>query len=504
MPARVRDLSVLLLSTYDLGHQPLGLASPAAWLRETGARVTCRDLAIDELDESEVTAADLVAFHLPMHAASRLAVPLAQRVRSLNPRAHLCFYGLYAPVNEGFLRKLGAQTILGGEYEDGLADLYRRLRAAPDGHAGAQSEPVISLARQAFRTPDRSGLPDLDRYAYLSVGGDRRTVGYTEATRGCKHTCRHCPIVPVYGGKFRLITRDVVMADIRQQVEAGAVHITFGDPDFFNAPGHALRLVTALHEELPWLSYDVTIKIEHLVRQARHLPTLRETGCMFVTSAVEAVDDTILERLDKRHTRADLESVVSSFRAARLTLSPTFVAFTPWTTTDGYVELLDTIYYLGLVEAVAPVQYAIRLLIPAGSRLLELDEIRDLVGEFDPAALVFPWCHPDPAVDELQREVMAVVAAAVPGDDRAGIFARIRELACARAGRVVPVIELGAADGGRSVPRLSEPWYCCAEPTEGQLSSCLGSATLGSAAPHPSVSPAPLAAEHLMESHQVR
>jgi radical SAM superfamily enzyme YgiQ (UPF0313 family) len=479
MQATVRDLSVLLLSTYDLGHQPHGLASPAAWLREAGARVTCRDLAIDELDESEVTAADLIAFHLPMHAATRLAVPVAQRVRSLNPRAHLCFYGLYAPVNESFLRKLGAQTILGGEYEHGLADLYRRLRAAPPGHAGPQTEPVISLARQAFRTPDRGGLPGLERYAYLSVGGARRTAGYTEATRGCKHTCRHCPIVPVYGGKFRVIARDVVMADVRQQVEAGAAHITFGDPDFFNAPGHALRLVTALHEEFPWLSYDVTIKIEHLVTHARHLETLRETGCMFVTSAVEAVDDTILERLDKHHTRADLESVVSSFRAARLTLSPTFVAFTPWTTTDGYVDLLDTIHRLGLAEAVAPVQYAIRLLIPAGSRLLELDEIRDLVEEFDSAALVFPWCHPDPALDELQREVMAVVTSAAPGDDRAGVFARIRELAYARAGRAAPVIAPGPAGGSGDVPRLSEPWYCCAEPTEGQLSSCLGSA-----APH--------------------
>jgi radical SAM superfamily enzyme YgiQ (UPF0313 family) len=478
MQATVRDLDVLLLSTYDLGHQPHGLASPAAWLRELGARVTCRDLAIGELDESEVTAADLVAFHLPMHAATRLAVPLAQRVRRLNPRAHLCFYGLYAPVNEGFLRKLGARTILGGEYEHGLADLYRRLRAAPPGHTGPQTEPVISLARQAFRTPDRGGLPGLERYAYLSVGGGRRTAGYTEATRGCKHTCRHCPIVPVYGGKFRVIARDVVMADVRQQVEAGAAHITFGDPDFFNAPGHALRLVTALHEEFPWLSYDVTIKIEHLVRHTRHLETLRETGCLFVTSAVEAVDDTILERLDKGHTRADLESVVSSFRAARLTISPTFVAFTPWTTTGGYVELLDTIHRLGLVGAVAPVQYAIRLLIPAGSRLLELDDIRDLVEEFDSAALVFPWCHPDPAVDELQREVMAVVTAAVPDGDRAGVFARIRELAYARAGRAAPVIELVTAGSG-DVPRLSEPWYCCAEPTEGQLSSCLGSA-----APH--------------------
>jgi hypothetical protein len=479
MQGRTRELDVLLLSTYDLGHQPFGLASPAAWLRAMGARVTCRDLAVEELREPEVKTADLVALHVPMHTASRLAVPVARRVLALNPRAHICFYGLYAPVNEHFFRSLGAQTILGGEFEQGLASLYRRLVSkpgppAPQGQPETQAEPVISLARQQFRKPDRRGLPGLGHYASLSSGGERRTAGYTEATRGCKHLCRHCPIVPVYGGRFRVIPRDVVLADIRQQVEAGASHITFGDPDFFNAPGHALPLITALHQEFPELSYDVTIKIEHLVKLARHLPMLKETGCAFVTSAVEAVDDMILRRLDKRHTRADLESVTRSFRAARLTLAPTLVAFTPWTTVHGYAELLDTILELGLVEAVAPVQYAIRLLIPAGSRLLELGEIRDLVLEFDRAALVYPWRHPEPAVDELQREVMALVAGAA--DDRAQTFMRIRELAYARAGRIAlaPATGPGAVSSGTDVPRMSEPWYCCAEPTADQLDSCGG------------------------------
>jgi radical SAM superfamily enzyme YgiQ (UPF0313 family) len=471
MHATTRELSVLLLSTYDLGHQPLGLASPAAWLRQAGAGVTCRDLAVEELDESEVAAAELIAFHVPMHTASRLAVPLIRRVRGLNPRAHVCCYGLYAPVNEGFFRELGAQTILGGEFEQGLVSLYRRLRSAPAGLPGPQAEPVISLARQAFLVPDRRGLPGLDRYAHLSAGGQQRTVGHTEATRGCKHLCRHCPIVPVYGGKFRVVGRDMVLADVRQQVGSGAAHISFGDPDFFNAPGHAVAIVTALHSEFPQLSYDVTIKIEHLVRHARHLRTLKETGCLFVTSAVEAVDDLILERLDKQHTRADIEAVVQSFRDAQLTLSPTFVAFTPWTTPGGYVDFLDTIHRLGLVGAVAPVQYAIRLLIPAGSLLLELDEVRDLVDDYDPAALVFPWRHPDPAVDELQREIVAVAAAGA-GDDRAVTFARVRELAYARAGRVPVPVEPGSIGTGENIPRLSEPWYCCAEPTEDQLTSC--------------------------------
>src|ERR671910_3122792 len=118
---------VVLISTYELGHQPFGLASPAAWLRQEGARVTCLDLAVERLDEAAIAAADLVAFYVPMHTATRLAASFVERVRRINPTAHLCFYGLYAPVNEGYLRGLGAETILGGEFEAGLAALAKRL-----------------------------------------------------------------------------------------------------------------------------------------------------------------------------------------------------------------------------------------------------------------------------------------------------------------------------------------------------------------------------------------
>ena len=124
-------LQVVLISTYELGRQPFGLASPAAWLRQAGARVTCLDLSVERLNEEAIASADLVAFYVPMHTATRIATRVVERVKTLNPHAHLCFYGLYASMHEPFLRALGADTILGGEYEAGLVSLVQRLRANP-------------------------------------------------------------------------------------------------------------------------------------------------------------------------------------------------------------------------------------------------------------------------------------------------------------------------------------------------------------------------------------
>src|SRR5580704_11703216 len=281
-------MKVLLISTYELGRQPFGLASPAAWLVQRGHDVRCADLSIESLQPDVARDRDLIAFYLPMHTASRLAVQLIPKIRRMNPAAHLCCYGLYAPLNEAYLRTLGVGSILGGEFEAGLAALA----------GGASPGPLVSLDRLQFITPLRAGLPPLEEYAKLRVNGMRKRAGYTEASRGCKHLCRHCPVVPVYQGTFRVVQPEVVLEDIRRQVAAEAEHITFGDPDFFNGPTHAMRIVETLHSEFPRLTYDATIKIEHLLKQRDLMPRLKETGCLFVTSAVESVDDAVLEKLD--------------------------------------------------------------------------------------------------------------------------------------------------------------------------------------------------------------
>jgi radical SAM superfamily enzyme YgiQ (UPF0313 family) len=462
-------MNVLLISTYELGRQPFGLASPAAWLRAEGANVACLDLSQQKIDENLVRSADLIAFYLPMHTATRIALGAIKKIRDLNPGAQLCAYGLYAPLNADLLRDAGVAAIFGGEFERALAETVRGL-ANNGRRLPPQDKPDVSLERLRFRVPDRTDLPPLESYARLVMpDGSLRSVGYTEASRGCKHLCRHCPIVPVYNGKFRIVQRDIVLEDIRRQVAAGAGHITFGDPDFFNGIAHALELVRALHHEFPRLTYDATIKVEHLLHHAEHLPVLRDTGCAFVTTAVESLDDRVLAILDKGHTRADFLRLVSLFRDIGLALAPTFVAFTPWITLAGYSDLLQTISDLGLTENLSPVQLAIRLLIPAGSRLLELPEVRQLVGAFDPVALSYRWQHPDPRVDSLQREIeRRVQTLTAGGHGRRNIFDHVRRMVGARspasasatAGDFSRVPDPPAIPSRASVPYLTEPWYC--------------------------------------------
>jgi radical SAM superfamily enzyme YgiQ (UPF0313 family) len=286
-------MRVLLISTYDMGRQPFGLASPAAWLLEAGVEVTCVDLAKQKLTDDGIHGADAVGFYLPMHTATRLALPVLDRVRAIAPSAKIIAYGLYAPLNETLLRSRGVTDVLGGEFE---ADLVRAVLGDTPGRSCA-APPASDIPRLQFRVPVRTGLPTLARYATLQFENERRAAGYTEASRGCKHRCRHCPIVPVYNGRFRIVAPEVVLGDVRAQVAAGARHITFGDPDFFNGIRHAEAVLRGFAAEFPDVTYDVTIKVEHLLRHAAMLPVLRDTGCAFVTTAVESVDDRVLALL---------------------------------------------------------------------------------------------------------------------------------------------------------------------------------------------------------------
>ena len=461
-------MQVFLISTYDLGHQPYSLASPAAKLSEEGASVTCNDLAVENLNEDGVKTADIIGLYLQMHTATRLSIALLPRLKELNPTAYIVFYGLYAPLNAEFLLEIGGDSCIGGEFEDGLIEIYRNL---VDGE-----EPVypntISTKKQNFNIPLRDGLPNLSEYAHLNVGdGSTKIVGYTEASRGCKHKCRHCPVVPVYRGRFRIINSDLVIADLQQQIEKGAEHISFGDPDFLNGPTHAIKIIKALNKSFPEITYDVTIKIEHLLKHEELLSTLKTTGCLFITTAVESVEEDILRILDKGHTHEDFKKVARNIRKIGIPLSPTFVPFTPWTTKKGFLRLLETIAELGLIWNVAPIQLAIRLLIPNKSYLLDLQELQPYLLGYNQEALSYTWRNPDESVENLCNEVQTIVE-----NDSTHKLSRLEtfrniyaaaRIACGLNGDHIPYQMLPLQD---SIPSMSEPWFCCAEPTQEQLS----------------------------------
>jgi radical SAM superfamily enzyme YgiQ (UPF0313 family) len=458
--------AILLIACYELGHQPLGIASPLGFLEQAGYAPAALDIAVERLNAAKVAQARFIGLAVPMHTALRLGLRVVERIRALNPTCHICCYGLYATLNAEYLLAHGVDSVIGGEYEAPLVALIESLDAgieSPDiGVSQHGRDAGAFLKRLDFRVPSRHMLPPLGSYAQLERDGTRNRVGYVEASRGCKHHCLHCPIPPVYGGRFFAVPQEIVLEDIRHLVQSGAEHITFGDPDFLNGPTHALRLTRMLHDEFPALTFDFTTKIEHILKHRALFPEFARLGCVFAVSAVESLSDTVLANLDKGHTRADVFQALAIMRQAGICLRPSLLSFTPWTSLDDYIDVFDVVAREGLIDHVDPVQYAVRLLIPPGSLLLQRPAVQPFLGALDEAAFSYRWTHPDPRMDELHRAATSLVEKAAKTDaDPALTFEQLRVLAIAvRDGREPAVVSCRLPLTRRRSPRLTEPWFC--------------------------------------------
>ena len=446
-------MRVLLISTYELGHQPVHVASPAAALRAAGHEVRGLDLSVQEWDGGAVVWAEAVGLSVPMHTAMRLALRAAEAIRRHRPALPLCFYGLYAPVSRDLTVGLLADRVLAGEYEPALVAWVDGLQADTR-DSGAELH--LGKGRGRFHLPARDLLPPLERYARLAIDGEERLVGAVEATHGCRYECRHCPVPTVYGGAFRVVGADVVLADIAQLVEAGARHITFADPDFLNGPGHAMRIVRAMRQRFAELTFDCTVKVEHILRHAALWPELAASGCVFAVTAVECVNDQILALLDKGHTAADAARAVDLLREHGIEPRPSLMPFTPWSTVSDLVDILDFVIAHDLIGNVDPIQYTIRLLLPQNSLLLDRPELAPYLGPYDAEQLSYQWRSPGPRMDALQAELAALVAAEVaspPGAVFLAVNAAVREAAGVRT-------DLVLAGPSQPRPHLTEPWFC--------------------------------------------
>lgn len=452
-------MKTLLVSTYELGHQPLHIASPAASLRRAGHTVRCRDLSVQEWDESDFEWADAVAFSVPMHTAMRLALQAVSRIRRSRSDMPVCLYGLYAHIED----RAGAGRLvhtIAGEYE---TELLNWARSIPDGESAASRRQVVDLGRQEFQAPARADLPRLDNYSQLAIGGERRLAGYVEASHGCAHRCGHCPVPAVYDGKVRIVGENVVLEDISNLASMGARHITFGDPDFLNAPRHSLRIVRRMHELFPELTFDCTTKVEHILRHEGLWPEMADAGCLFVVSALECMNDQILARLDKGHTARDARLAVELLRLHGIEPRPSFLPFTPWSEFQDIFDILNFVAENGLVDNVDPIQYTIRLLVPSGSLLLRDPGFRSLLGGFDEDRLSYIWRSANPRLDVLQRRLLEIAESAAEADaPLLETFVEIGEAAVDAADYSPDAGNFGTAAAGveRNTPRLTEPWFC--------------------------------------------
>ena len=503
--------AILLISCYELGHQPIGLAQPAGFLEQKGYAPFTLDLSVEEFHVQQVTRAHVVGISVPMHTALSLGCQVAERIRRVNPKAHICFYGLYASLNAEYLLESLADSVIGGEYEIPLVNLLEHLanpqicHQTSNGTDSVFTTQVEGVSRidlvvppflkrsswpsrhttidrtndGGFPTPLRSRLSPLCEYARLEYQGQEHVVGYVEASRGCLHTCLHCPIVPVYQGKFFLFPAQAVLADIRQQVKNGAVHVTFGDPDFLNGPGHSLNIVRSMHEEFPHVTFDFTTKVEHILKHQSLFQEFSQLGCLFVISAVESFSETVLIHLDKGHTRQDVFLAHEILQSVGITLRPSLVAFTPWTTLEDYAEMFNLVERHGLIDCIDPVQYSVRLLVPPGSALLTPPEthstpIDQFLGVLDQQKFQHIWTHPDPRMDSLQQAVTKVVENSTTlKEDPEQTFYRLWELVYDTAGLDFSALNKSVSQNSDRVrpPRMTEPWFCCAEPTTAQLDS---------------------------------
>ena len=441
--------AVLLISCYELGHRPAGLTRPLRALEAAGFAPDVIDIAVEPLDVEKVKRARFIGISVPMHTALRLGVHLLHRIREINSDVSISMYGLYATLNADYLLSHGVDFCLSGETSTQLVELVESFE---------KKKWIEPLAIDSISI---GKLPSLEVYAQFEDKDEVRTVGYTETTHGCKHLCTHCPIPPVYKGKFFVVNRETVLDEIQKQVAEGATHITFGDPDFLNGPMHGLRILRAMHEAYPNLTFDFTTKITHILKHRKHFREFAQLGCRFVISAVESLSDTVLTVLEKHHTRRDVETALDIVHGAGIALRPTWVPFTPWTTLDDYLEILQFVDTRRLIYHVDPVQYAVRLLIPPGSYLLNRPETKALSLTLDETAFSYTWAHSDARMDELHKTVNTLVE----NDARAGVdtletFYRIWTLAADMHGSKHTPLGFRSKKTHQPAPRITEAWFC--------------------------------------------
>ena len=437
-------MKILLLSFYDLGKQPKIISELVQKIDTSNNIIEIIDYSIE--DKNVITEEyDVLGINASMHTASVLAEEFLNG--KVLPKK-LFVFGLYAHVfADMFPQFVSIDNFLNNDIEEYLG--------------------IKQNINYSFKNtvPDRSKLPHISEYSHIIDGENNIIAGSTETTYGCKHECTHCPVPIQFHGSFKTFGEEKIMQDVSNQVEDGAKHISFNDPDFFNGPKHAIKILELLNNKHPEITYDSTIKVEHILKYPQYFQELKELNMLFVISAFETTNDKVLNILKKNHTADDLKRAVELSLSNSIDIRPTWMPFTPWTEVKDFVNIINLIENYKLRETVAPIQLTIKLLIPKNSLILSSNEIEPYIGVFDPTSFSYQWTYKNPEIDKLQKQLFEYVLNNESIDEYEQYLGLVDIVQSHTGVSLIRHSEYVK----RSVPKLSETWFCCSEPNKIQL-----------------------------------
>jgi radical SAM superfamily enzyme YgiQ (UPF0313 family) len=264
---------------------------------------------------------------------------------------------------------------------------------------------------------------------------------------------------------FKTFGTEKIITDVTNQVEEGAKHISFNDPDFFNGPKHALKILQLLNEKHPSITYDSTIKVEHILKYPDYFQELKNLNMLFVISAFETTNDHVLNILQKNHSFNDLNKAVELSLENKIDIRPTWMPFSPWTEQNDLISIIKLIENYKLRETVDPIQLTIKLLVPKNSLILKRPEMKEYLLDYDPSSFSYAWKYKFPNIDNIQNELFTYVLQHESENE----YAQYLGLVDILESHTNETLLNSEKYSQRIVPKLSETWFCCAEPNKIQL-----------------------------------
>ena len=437
-------MKILLLSFYDLGKQPKIISELYKKLDNGSNQIDIVDYSIEEKNLT-LDNYDVLGIYASMHTASVLA---EQYLRDRKLPNKLFVFGLYANVFSEMFSNF--QSIHSFD-SDELASLLE-----------VQLNPNYSFKHSV---PDRTILPSITDYSHIVDGSNNLIAGSVETTYGCKHECTHCPVPIEFKGMFKTFGTEKIITDVTNQVEEGAKHISFNDPDFFNGPKHALKILQLLNEKHPSITYDSTIKVEHILKYPDYFQELKNLNMLFVISAFETTNDHVLNILQKNHSFNDLNKAVELSLENKIDIRPTWMPFSPWTEQNDLISIIKLIENYKLRETVDPIQLTIKLLVPKNSLILKRPEMKEYLLDYDPSSFSYAWKYKFPNIDNIQNELFTYVLQHESENE----YAQYLGLVDILESHTNETLLNSEKYSQRIVPKLSETWFCCAEPNKIQL-----------------------------------